>query len=423
MNDDIVIDVKHISKKYTIATDYQPDTLREKIVELAKYPFKVIKGEHQKPKTKEYWALKDVSFQVKRGEVLGIIGKNGAGKSTLLKILSRTTEPTSGTITMKGKVASLLEVGTGFNPELTGRENIYLNGAIIGMSRNEINSKFNEIVEFAGIGEFLDTPVKRYSSGMYVRLAFAVAAHLDSDILLLDEVLAVGDSEFQRKCIGKMSDLSKSGRTVIFISHNLESIRRVCSKAIIIEKGKIFSLNNDVEDAVAIYIKAQRSMHYEYKSITEVTQFHKNEYFTPKRFYIYPNKNKYYSRFDNLEVVIEGNISKRRSDLTIGYALYTEDDRCLYWSYPSDNHEKNSLDKPSCKVSMRSSLPLNILNNGRYRIELIGGINNIEWIFPPANSKYTLFFEIRGKVSKSTMWTTDRPTIISPILHWDVKYD
>ncbi len=241
MNDDIVIDVKNISKKYTIATDYQPDTLREKIVELAKYPLKVLKGEHQKPKTKEYWALKDVSFQVKRGEVLGIIGKNGAGKSTLLKILSRTTEPTSGTIQMKGKVASLLEVGTGFNPELTGRENIYLNGAIIGMSKKEINSKFNEIVEFAGIGEFLDTPVKRYSSGMYVRLAFAVAAHLDSDILILDEVLAVGDAEFHKKSYKKVKDLVYSGKTIVIVSHQMSAVRELASSVIVIEKGKLIN--------------------------------------------------------------------------------------------------------------------------------------------------------------------------------------
>lgn len=257
MNEDIVIDVKNISKKYTIATGYQPDTLREKIVELAKYPLRALRG-HHKPKTKEYWALKDISFQVKRGEVLGIIGKNGAGKSTMLKILSRTTEPTGGSIAMHGKVASLLEVGTGFNPELTGRENIYLNGAIIGMTKKEINSKFKDIVSFSGIGEFLDTPVKRYSSGMYVRLAFAVAAHLDSDILLLDEVLAVGDSSFQAKATKKIKDIVKSNRTVIFVSHNMLAIRDLCTRGVYLQDGKVVYAGK-IEETISHYLRGDES--------------------------------------------------------------------------------------------------------------------------------------------------------------------
>jgi ABC-type polysaccharide/polyol phosphate transport system, ATPase component len=221
---DIAIKVEKISKRYEIGQKSNFLTLRDKIMEL---PRRIFQGPK---KTKEFWALKNVSFEVKRGEVVGIIGRNGAGKSTLLKILARITEPTSGKVTMYGRVASMLEVGTGFNPELTGRENIYLNGAIIGMKKDEIEAKFNDIVEFSGVDKFLDTPVKHYSSGMYVRLAFAVAAHLDADILLVDEVLAVGDAEFQKKCLGKMSDLASSGKTVIFVSHNVESVRRLCSK-------------------------------------------------------------------------------------------------------------------------------------------------------------------------------------------------
>ena len=194
--DDVVIRVSNISKKYIISSAVRPDSLREKVAELAKLPQQIFSK--VRVKQKNFWALKDVSFEVRKGEILGIIGRNGAGKSTLLKILSRVTEPDSGEITMKGKVASLLEVGTGFNPELTGRENIYLNGAIIGMTRREISQKFDDIVEFSGVREFLDVPVKRYSSGMYVRLAFAVASQLESDILLLDEVLSVGDISFQK---------------------------------------------------------------------------------------------------------------------------------------------------------------------------------------------------------------------------------
>jgi lipopolysaccharide transport system ATP-binding protein len=191
----------------------------------------------EQPET--FWALKDVSFKVQPGEVLGIIGRNGAGKSTLLKILTRVVEPTSGRVEMRGRMGSLLEVGTGFHPELTGRENVYLNGSFLGMSRKEIDRKFDEIVAFSEIEKFLDTPVKRYSSGMYVRLAFAVAAHLESEILVLDEVLAVGDAEFQQKCLGKMSEVTRQGRTVLFVSHNTNAILNICSRALLFESGRV----------------------------------------------------------------------------------------------------------------------------------------------------------------------------------------
>jgi lipopolysaccharide transport system ATP-binding protein len=198
----------------------------------------------------EFWALKDVSFEVRRGEVLGIIGRNGAGKSTLLKILSRITEPSEGRVTIRGRVASLLEVGTGFHPELTGRENIYLNGAILGMTRAEIRKKFDEIVAFAEIEKFLDTPVKRYSSGMYVRLAFAVAAHLEPEILIIDEVLAVGDAQFQEKCLGKMSEVVGGGRTVLFVSHNMGAVRSLCIRGLLLDRGKV-QIDGSVSKAIA----------------------------------------------------------------------------------------------------------------------------------------------------------------------------
>jgi ABC-type polysaccharide/polyol phosphate transport system ATPase subunit len=205
------------------------------------------------PRSEDFWALKEVSFEVKRGEVLGIIGRNGAGKSTLLKILSRITEPTEGCVRIRGRVASLLEVGTGFHPELTGRENIFLNGAILGMTRAEIKRKFDEIVAFAEVEKFLDTPVKRYSSGMYVRLAFAVAAHLEPEILIVDEVLAVGDAEFQKKCLGKMKDVSKSGRTVLFVSHNMGAVQTLCSKAVYLQAGSVKSIG-EVDSLVSQYL-------------------------------------------------------------------------------------------------------------------------------------------------------------------------
>jgi lipopolysaccharide transport system ATP-binding protein len=242
---DTIIEVENLGKRYVL--DHQQErekytALRDVIARGVKSALKGFGGKKTETK-EEFWALKDVSFQVKRGEVVGIIGRNGAGKSTLLKILSRITEPTTGRVRLKGRVASLLEVGTGFHPELTGRENIYLNGAVLGMMRQEIDRKFDEIVAFAEVEKFLDTPVKRYSSGMYVRLAFAVAAHLEPEILVVDEVLAVGDAAFQKKCLGKMGDVaSKEGRTVLFVSHDMAAVRQLTKKSLLLYQGQIDSL-------------------------------------------------------------------------------------------------------------------------------------------------------------------------------------
>lgn len=209
-------------------------------------------------KNNSVWSLKDISFEIKEGDTVGIIGRNGAGKSTLLKILSQVTTPSVGSIKIKGRVASLLEVGTGFHPELTGRENIFLNGAILGMRKNEISRKLDEIVNFSGVEKYIDTPVKRYSSGMFVRLAFAVAAHLESEILIVDEVLAVGDAEFQQKCLGKMKDVSNSGRSVLFVSHNLEAVKNLCNKGILLNQGKLI-LSGDIDEAANAYLKLNSS--------------------------------------------------------------------------------------------------------------------------------------------------------------------
>jgi lipopolysaccharide transport system ATP-binding protein len=237
-------------------------------------PYLKIGDENDRTKkgSSEYvWALKDITFDVAQGEVLGVIGRNGAGKSTLLKILSRTTLPTSGNIKIKGRIASLLEVGTGFHPELTGKENIFLNGAILGMTKSEIRSNFDEIVDFSGVEKYLDTPVKRYSSGMYVRLAFAVAAHLRPEILIVDEVLAVGDAEFQKKCLGKMKDVAGAGRTVIFVSHSMAAIRQLCTRALVMNHGKIVSVG-DVENSIYSYlsqnVKTDLSTYYK-KSVIQ----------------------------------------------------------------------------------------------------------------------------------------------------------
>lgn len=258
------ISVQNLGKRYLIGhqeTREKYRALRDVVMDSAKGALRSAKdmlaGRQiiQGSSIEEFWALRDVNFEIRVGEAVGIIGRNGAGKSTLLKVLSRITEPSEGQIEMAGRVASLLEVGTGFHPELTGRENVFLNGAILGMTRAEIRKKFDEIVAFADVEKFLDTPVKRYSSGMYVRLAFAVAAHLEPEILVVDEVLAVGDSQFQKKCLGKMHDVAGEGRTVLFVSHNMNAVRQLCSRAILMRNGTV-ALDADVESAIEQYLSS-----------------------------------------------------------------------------------------------------------------------------------------------------------------------
>jgi lipopolysaccharide transport system ATP-binding protein len=260
------IKVENLSKSYLVGHNAARtggytalrDVIASNARDLARKTRDMIAGRPiiQGDSVEEFWALKEVSFEVQQGETLGIIGRNGAGKSTLLKVLSRITEPTQGRITLNGRVASLLEVGTGFHPELTGRENIFLNGAILGMTRGEIQRKFDEIVAFAEVEHFLDTPVKRYSSGMYVRLAFAVAAHLEPEILVVDEVLAVGDASFQKKCLGKMGDVAKEGRTVLFVSHNMAAIQNLCRKGVVLRDGRVQHIGTQLE-AVSAYLEGQ----------------------------------------------------------------------------------------------------------------------------------------------------------------------
>ena len=264
MNDTVIL-VEGLSKRYQLGRKQKHRNFGEACASALSAPFKRLVGRGE-VEGDEFWALKDVNFEVQRGDVVGIIGRNGAGKSTLLKILSHITPPTTGSITLRGRVASLLEVGTGFHPELTGRENIYLNGAMLGMRRDEIRRKFDEIVAFSEVEQFLETPVKRYSSGMYVRLAFAVAAHLEPEILVVDEVLAVGDVAFQKKCLGKMQEVStRAGRTVLFVSHNMAAVQSLCNRGIFLSSGAI-ELIGSAADAVNAYITSttsRRSLHWE----------------------------------------------------------------------------------------------------------------------------------------------------------------
>jgi len=265
MSTNPIITVKNLGKKYNIAHQRGGYVaLRDVLTNILKNPFRFAKQKAKKSlglgTKEEFWALNDINFEVNKGEIIGIIGRNGAGKSTLLKILSKITPPTTGEIKINGRVGSLLEVGTGFHPELTGRENIFLNGAILGMTRHEIAKKFDQIVEFSGIEKFLDTPVKYYSSGMYVRLAFSVAAHMEPDILIVDEVLAVGDAEFQKKCLGKMEEVTKqNGRTILFVSHNMSAIEKLCNRCILLDSGNIIKEGRS-KDVIDFYLNDKSNL-------------------------------------------------------------------------------------------------------------------------------------------------------------------
>jgi lipopolysaccharide transport system ATP-binding protein len=314
------------------------------------------------------WALKDINFEVKQGEVLGIIGRNGAGKSTLLKILSRTTSPTTGNIKIKGRVASLLEVGTGFHPELTGRENIFLNGVILGMHKPEIKQKFDEIVDFSGVERYIDTPVKRYSSGMYVRLAFAVAAHLEPEILIVDEVLAVGDTEFQRKALGKMKDVSnKEGRTVLFVSHNTAAIRSLCSKGMILINGKI-TYSGDVEEAVMKYLRRISAPAFEF-TWTDSEVIHGIKL---RRFFIKREDGSPLTELTtdhDIKLCVEHEVSSecKRFGFTVGF--WNEFDELIFLTLNNRDHDFSNPKSPGIYTSS-CIIPASFLNDRTYHISL-----------------------------------------------------
>ena len=365
------------------------------------------------------WSLKDINFEINQGDAVGIIGRNGAGKSTLLKILSKVTSPTTGQITGVGRIASLLEVGTGFHPELTGRENIYLNGAILGMRKAEIKRKFDEIVDFSGVERYIDTPVKRYSSGMYVRLAFAVAAHLESEILIVDEVLAVGDAEFQKKCLGKMGEVSKGeGRTVLFVSHQINSIRALCNKGILLNRGNV-EIQGDVNAVVNKYLKA--SMPSAKVWINDGSFAH-NRVLRPLKFSLVDsNLNTLQNTVENdkkIGVVIECELHYIEADLSIGFAIYNSNDQLLFWSYQSDT---NPSMWPNLEVGLNRLLcwlPTNFLNEGEYTVEMIASIHYKEWTIPPQGSGPKISFEVKGGLSESPNWQLVRPGICAPILQF-----
>jgi lipopolysaccharide transport system ATP-binding protein len=332
-NSNIVINVENLGKKYIIGHQRQEPyrSLRDAIVNGVKsMKQKIVTPLGRKignPAYEEFWALKDVAFQIKRGEVLGIIGRNGAGKSTLLKILSRITEPTTGRITINGRVASLLEVGTGFHPELTGRENIYLNGAILGMTKLEIKSKFDEIVAFAEVEKFLDTPVKYYSSGMYVRLAFAVAAHLEPEILVVDEVLAVGDAAFQNKCLGKMENVAtKEGRTVLFVSHNMATVSLLCNRSVYLSNGQVREIGT-TEKVVSTYLSEVLRNQGENLNQIRVSGYGETTRFCDIKLLTNDGNSIYFGQSIKYLITIESD--RDEHDLTIGSTIFSSLNNCI----------------------------------------------------------------------------------------------
>jgi lipopolysaccharide transport system ATP-binding protein len=353
--------------------------------------------------TEEFWALKDIDFEVKRGDAVGIIGRNGAGKSTLLKVLSRITDPTEGRVEIRGRVASLLEVGTGFHPELTGRENIYLNGAILGMKRAEIRRKFDEIVAFAEIEKFLDTPVKRYSSGMYMRLAFAIAAHLEPEILIVDEVLAVGDTEFQKKCLGRMDEVARGGRTVLFVSHNMTALRNLCGQALMLTKGRCSGLGpSDV--IISNYLRREGA---ELATTWSESSEYKNEFFTPTRMAL----------LEQHVVEIEGILHQYPYNLVIGLAVSTSSGDLIFWTTNRDASDEIMSVRDERLIQFRVSLPGQLLNTGDYVVQLSVFLNTERYIIRYQDGP-RIDFSIANRTQGSSFFGSERPGLLAPLIKW-----
>lgn len=416
----LAIQVHNLGKQYRIGQSAAYGTLRDRMADLVRAPARWLRRPSRaEPDT--IWALKEVSFEIAHGQAVGIIGRNGAGKSTLLKILSRITAPTRGTLDLYGRVGSLLEVGTGFHPELSGRENILLNGAILGMRRAEIQRKFDEIVDFAEIEKFIDTPVKFYSSGMYMRLAFAVAAHLEPEILLVDEVLAVGDAQFQKKCLGKMGEVTQQGRTVLFVSHNLNAIEELCGRCMLFQSGQLLADSFDVRGVLNQYLHGVDN-----QSLQSVWQNddrrYRNPYFHPLRLLIADEAGQpapMPARNDaGLWVQIEAEIETLDPALTIGYAIYDEDSHLLFWSYQTDQKQADWPQLTPGRNVLRCPLPARWLNEGNYRLELIGGLHFREWLFQPGQDAPGIILSIQGGLSDSPYWMMKRPGILAPALKW-----
>jgi lipopolysaccharide transport system ATP-binding protein len=418
---DLAIRVENLGKEYRIGTqiDSYP-TLRDTLMDVVKWPVRMLRHGYSSS-VESIWALREISFDVRQGELLGVIGRNGAGKSTLLKILSRVTEPSEGYAEIHGRVGSLLEVGTGFHPELTGRENIFLNGAILGMKRGEIESKFDEIVDFSGVEKFIDTPVKRYSSGMYLRLAFAVAAHMEPEILVVDEVLAVGDAEFQRKCLGKMGDIAQEGRTVLFVSHNMSAIQRLTKEAIVLEKGKMI-LRAPSAQAVDYYLSSGFAQTGERTWMadevpTDASPFH------PMALRVRSLQGKVVDTVRSTEPVtidFEYRLSAPVSDLRVGIYLLNTHGEHIFTSFDTDDqsqYERYGV-RPAGSYLSRCTLPADYLNEGRYILGVNASVFRMRRFF---QDEHALAFAVDSTGAPGMQWLETRLGLMRPRLSWAIQ--
>jgi len=423
------ISVNNISKQYKIGAaqqKFQYNMFRDVIVDTLMTPVRVVqalrgKGMRGTTATSTIWALDDVSFDLEEGKVLGIVGRNGAGKSTLLKILSRVTEPTKGTVSVRGRVGSLLEVGTGFHPELSGRENIYMNGAILGMKRAEIDSKFDEIVAFSEVGQFIDTPVKRYSSGMYLRLAFAVAAHLEPEILVVDEVLAVGDAEFQRKCLGKMNDVAQQGRTVLFVSHNMSAILRLTQEAIVLNKGKLIKRAPSPE-AVDFYLSSgQAESGQRMWGADEVPVG--SAPFKPVAVRLKDGSGNIVDTIRSVEPLIvewEYQLDAPITGLRVGMYLSTMRGEYIFTAFDTDDvkqYEQFGARQAGCYIS-RCTIPADFFNEGRYSLGVNASSFGVKRYFMDENA---LSFNVDISGAPGTQWPELRQGPVRPRFDWKIE--
>jgi lipopolysaccharide transport system ATP-binding protein len=386
----LAIVADNISKRYQIGEVQGYQTFRETLTRAASLPFRWVRGERGKPATRAFWALRNVSLEVKQGDVVGILGRNGAGKSTLLKVLSRITAPTTGRATLRGRMGSLLEVGTGFHPELSGRDNIYLNGSILGMSRAEIRRHFDEIVAFAEIEEFLDTPVKNYSSGMYMRLAFAVAAHLDPEILVVDEVLAVGDTTFQKKCLKKMDSVARQGRTVLFVSHNMAAISALCNTGVLLQKGEVIACG-PIQKVIQKYASSagvSSSTHWTGSLGDDVLRFRETWIRSL-------DADGSFDTAADLEVGVRLQVLRPVEGLILGIRLHSQYDYELAYLLHDDRESTSPTVIQPGEIIRRFLIPANVLAAGTYRITLDVGIHNVKQIVGPTDEP-ALMFELEN---------------------------
>lgn len=411
-----IVRVEGLSKQYRLGSrESAYDTLRESLVEAVRTPFKRLRGANGTPDREMIWALQNLNFEVAPGEVLGIVGRNGAGKSTLLKVLSRITEPTTGRAELFGRVASLLEVGTGFHPELTGRENIYLNGAVLGMKRVEIDRKFDQIVEFSELEKFLDTPVKRYSSGMYMRLAFAVASHLEPEILVIDEVLAVGDAQFQKKCLGKMSNVATQGRTVLFVSHNMIAVQSLCQRAIWLDQGQVVK-EGPANAVVADYLTSGTASQLE-EVWDDVETAPGNEIVRLQSVRVRPvdNSSGVLTRKTPFEIEIEYRNLLPGARLHLALHLYTEQDIIAFTT--GNGYDVAGTDAYTAAGLFRCvcNVPADLLNTGRHRfvIFVVRDSNSVLYRY---ESKVS--FEILDLQTREVSFYGREPGVVQPRLHW-----